>query len=142
MHTNDTERRAAHRRAVESAFERISAGRSADVGSLVTEDLSFELPYGPGRKPMRTEGRENWLRLNEQTWPAFTRFALRITRVHDMLDPDELIVEYESDGEIAATGKPYRNRYVGLFRFRDGLICAWSEFHNPDVPAWAFSPGD
>jgi ketosteroid isomerase-like protein len=32
------------------------------------------------------------------------------------------------------------NRYIGVFGFRDGRICEWHEFHNPDVPAWAFAP--
>jgi ketosteroid isomerase-like protein len=142
MDGSEAGRRATNRETVERAFGLISDDKAAEVGPLVTEDLSFELPYGPGRKPLRTEGREPWLRMNEQTWPAFKRFALQITRVHELLDPDALIVEYESDGEIASTGKPYCNRYVGVFRFRDGQICEWSEFHNPEVPAWAFSPGD
>ena len=27
-----------------------------------------------------------------------------------------------------------------VFGFRDGEICEWHEFHNPDVPAEAFRP--
>jgi ketosteroid isomerase-like protein len=34
---------------------------------------------------------------------------------------------------VARNGKTYRNRYVGIFRFRDGKICAWREYHNPDA---------
>jgi len=140
MSADGAAKRDTNRRAVEQAFAMISSGRYAEVGSVVTEDLYFELPYGPGRKAVEVRGRDQFLELNEKTWPAFRRFALEITDVHPMLDPDKLVVEYRSDGEIIATGKPYVNRYVGIFAFRNGEICEWHEFHNPDVPAEAFSP--
>ncbi len=30
-------------------------------------------------------------------------------------------------------GNEYRNRYIGVFRFRDGKISHWREFHNPEA---------
>ena len=138
--STDEAKRDANLRTVEKAFELISTGRSDEVGGLVTEDLYFELPYGPGRKAVEVRGRDAFLETNAQTWPNFKRFALEITDVHRLLDPDKLILEYRSDGEIISTGKPYLNRYVGIFGFRDGEICEWHEFHNPDVPAWSFTP--
>jgi ketosteroid isomerase-like protein len=60
--------------------------------------------------------------------------------VYELADPDLLIVEYQSDGLVRATGKPYRNRYIGVFRFRSGRICAWREFHNPEITAIAMRP--
>jgi ketosteroid isomerase-like protein len=140
MSTDDATIRDKNRTIVEKAFGLISSGRSAEVGSLISEDLYFELPYGPGAKALEVRGREAFLALNAKTWPAFSRFALSLNTVHPLLDPNKLIVEYTSDGEIIATEKPYRNRYVGIFGFRDGEICEWHEFHNPEVPAEAFRP--
>lgn len=136
----DAEKRTINQRVIEQVFERISTGRYGDVGPFLTDEVYFELPYGPGAKAIEVRGREPFLALNAQTWPAFESFQLMITAVHPMLDPDRLVVEYRSDGSIIATGKPYRNRYVGIFRFEQGLICEWHEFHNPDVPAEAFKP--
>lgn len=138
--STDEAKRDANLRTVEKAFELISTGRADEVGSLVTEDLYFELPYGPGRKPVETRGREAFLATNAQTWPHFKRFALEVTEVHRLLDPDKIILEYRSDGEIISTGKPYLNRYIGVFGFRDGQIREWHEFHNPEVPTEAFTP--
>lgn len=140
MSTDAAVRREQNQGVIEDLFGMISSGRYADVGSLVSEDLYFELPYGPGRKALEVRGRSAFLALNEKTWPGFRRFELSIADVHQMLDPDKLVVEYRSDGEILATGKPYLNRYVGIFGFRDGVICEWHEFHNPDVAAEAFRP--
>lgn len=142
MATSDDVTRKTNLNAVAQVFELISTSRSNEVGPLLTDDLYFELPYGPGRKPLETKGREPFLEQNAKTWPAFTRFALTIERVHELVDPNKLILEYTSDGEIKSTGKPYRNRYVGIFGFRDGRICEWHEFHNPEVPAWAFRPSE
>ena len=125
---------------VRAVMECLSTGRYAEIGEHVTEDLLFELPYGPGAKPVVVEGREAFVGLNAKTWPGFSHFKQTIMQVHELVDPEKLIVEYESDGAIVATGKPYRNRYVGIFGFRDGLIREWHEFHNPDVPAEAFRP--
>ena len=30
-------------------------------------------------------------------------------------------------------GNAYRNRYIGVVRFRDGKISHWREFHNPQA---------
>jgi ketosteroid isomerase-like protein len=62
------------------------------------------------------------------------RFRLRLETIHPGLDPDLLVAEYTSDGIAKPTGKPYRNVYIGLYRFRDGRLCGLREFYNP-VPA-------
>jgi ketosteroid isomerase-like protein len=40
---------------------------------------------------------------------------------------------------VAASGKPYRNRSIGVLRFRDGKVLAWREYHNPEVATQALS---
>lgn len=137
---SDAERRAGNRAVVEKAFGLLSQMRHRELGALISDDIDFELPYGPGQKALVVTGRERWLALNDATWPAFTRFALALTAVHELVDPDALVVEYQSDGQVRATGKPYRNRYIGVFRFRGGRICAWREFHNPEITARSMQP--
>ena len=137
---NEAKEREANKKTLEQIFSLISSNRADETGSFVTEDLYFELPYGPGRKPVETRTRDAFLAMNAQTWPAFKHFALTITRIHDLVDPAMLIAEYTSEGEIVSTGKAYENRYIGVFGFRDGLVCEWHEYHNPEVPAYAFSP--
>ncbi len=59
---------------------------------------------------------------------------------HELLEPDLLVDEYESDGHVAHTGKPYRNTYIAVWRFRDGKVCGVKEFPNPMVAAEALIP--
>ena len=51
-----------------------------------------------------------------------------------------LLAEYTSTGHVTTTGKPYENRYVGVVRFRDGLICEQREYYNPLPAIRALSP--
>jgi len=136
----DSERRSGNRATVEKAFGLLSQQRHKEIAELITDDIDFELPYGPGQKALAVRGSERWIALNDATWPAFARFSLAITNVYELADPDMLVVEYQSDGEVRATKKPYRNRYIGVFRFRGGRICAWREFHNPEITAIAMTP--
>jgi ketosteroid isomerase-like protein len=137
---SDAERRATNRATIEKAFGILSQMRHRELADWITEDIDFELPYGPGQKALAVRGSAKWLALNDATWPAFARFQIGATRFHELADPDSLIVEYASDGEVRATGKPYKNRYIGVFRFRDGRICEWREFHNPEITAIAMTP--
>ncbi len=125
------ERRAANEAAVRAVFATISAGDGARLGEHVTEDLVFELPYAPPGIPTRTEGRETWERNTLGMFRMFERFESTVDTVYAGADPDVVIAEYHSDAVVKHNGNPYKNRYIGVFRLRDGRICLWKEFHDP-----------
>ncbi len=127
------DRRASNRAVVEEVIATISAGRFEQLADFVSDDLIFELPYGPDFMPNPVEGREAWNQMQLMTFKLFTSFALELVEVHECLDPDELIAEYRSNAVVARNGNAYLNRYIGVFHFRDGKICAWREFHNPEA---------
>lgn len=118
----------------------ISAGTSEKVLDELSDDILFELPYAAAPMPS-SYGKEVYAQMQAQTFAMFNRFALEPITFHAMADPDDLIVEYRSDAEVKPTGKPYLNRYIGVFRFRDGKVVAWREFHNPSIVTEAFTPG-
>ena len=49
--------------------------------------------------------------------------------------------EYVSTGTVLTNGAPYANRYIGVYRFRDGAICHVREFFNPTLAARALAGG-
>jgi hypothetical protein len=126
-------RRSANREVLSTVIDTISAGKLDQLADHVTDDLVFELPYGPDFMPNPIEGREAWNQMQLMTFKLFSSFALELIEVHDCVDPDELIAEYRSDAIVERNGNAYRNRYIGVFRFRDGKISAWREFHNPEA---------
>ena len=64
--------------------------------------------------------------------PMFDTFTIAPDEIILGADPDVAVVTYASDAVVKHNGKPYRNRYVGIFRFRGGEIVAWREYHNPE----------
>jgi uncharacterized protein len=127
----DEEKRLRNKKVVERSFAAV--GRADVSGQLhyFTEDVVLELPYAD--PPVRLEGKDA---IRAHVGPALEtfRFQLHITDVYDCADPDTLVLEYRSDGRVTTTGKEYRNTYIGVLRFRDGLICHQREYYNP-VPA-------
>ncbi|MBM3658975.1 MAG: nuclear transport factor 2 family protein [Actinobacteria bacterium] len=126
-------RRAANRATFTAIMEAITRGDYDALGTMVTEDLEFELPYGPSFIPNPIEGRDTWMAMSTATFKMFSSFVQHVDAVYDLVDPDLLIAEYHSDAVVTHNGNAYRNRYIGVLRFRDGLVCAWKEFHNPEA---------
>lgn len=111
-------------------FARLNA-RQFDFGDLLTDDAEFDVPYA--RFPEPVVGRAAFVHMFARvTAGLFSRLDFTVQAFHHSGDGQTTVVEYASQGEIAATGKPYGNRYAGIFRFRDGKISLWREYFNPE----------
>jgi ketosteroid isomerase-like protein len=121
----------ANRELFETVLATISAGEFEQLAQYMTDDLVFDLPYGPDFMPNPIEGLETWNQMQLMTFQLFDAFRLELIEVHDCVDPDELVAEYRSDATVKRNGNAYRNRYIGVVRFRDGKIAQWREFHDP-----------
>ncbi|HZX03032.1 nuclear transport factor 2 family protein [Kribbella sp.] len=98
---------------------------------LLADDVVIEAPFAPGG-PQRWVGREEWLAF---AVPARAGFPVRFDRftklaVHETLDPEVAVVEYELGGEIAGTGRRGSARFVGVLRVRDGRVAEWREYQD------------
>lgn len=124
---------------VRAAFAAIAEGDADRMLESYHPDVVLELPYGdpPGK---RIEGKQA---VRDYLAAAFQIFAmeLTITEVYPTEDPDVLVLEYESTGSIRTTGVPYANRYVGIYRFRDGQVASVREYYDPRPAAIALAGG-
>ncbi|WP_419848599.1 nuclear transport factor 2 family protein [Candidatus Poriferisocius sp.] len=122
---------------LQSVFD--SMGNADAVVAHYTDDYVMELPYAHPDKPDRTEGKEAVRQRLVGAFKVF-RFSLHITEVYPCVDPDLLIAEYTSEGEVIPTGRRYSNRYIGLWRFRNGKVCFTREYLNPEAAKAALAP--
>ena len=122
---------------LQSVFD--SMGDADAVVAHYTDDYVMELPYAHPDKPDRTEGKEAVRQRLVGAFKVF-RFTLHITEVYPCIDPDLLIAEYISEGEVIPTGRRYSNRYIGLWRFRDDKVCFTREYLNPEAAKAALEP--
>jgi ketosteroid isomerase-like protein len=94
-------------------------------------DGVLEFPFAPPGFPTRVEGRaaiEDHLRdypemLDIQGFPKQV--------VHSTTDPDVLVAEFDAEGVVVATGKPYRFSYIAVITTRDGEIVSYRDYWNP-----------
>ena len=116
-----------NREVLDAAFAAIGDADLARMDELYADDVVLEFPFGSGA---RVEGWTNVRPYLEGAFQRF-RFTLTITEVYETTDPDLLIAEYTSDGQVLPEGTPYANRYVGFWWFRDGRVCGTREYLDP-----------
>ncbi|GAB2857619.1 nuclear transport factor 2 family protein [Lentzea nigeriaca] len=103
----------------------------AGFAGLWAVDGVMEFPFAPPGYPTRLEGRaaiEDYLRdypkmLDIQGFPKQV--------VHRSVDQDVVVVEFDAEGVVVATGKPYRFSYIAVITTRDGEIVSYRDYWNP-----------
>jgi ketosteroid isomerase-like protein len=103
----------------------------AGFAGLWAVDGVMEFPFAPPGYPSRLEGRaaiEDYLRdypkmLDIQGFPNQV--------VHQCVDQDVVVVEFDAEGVVVATGRPYRFSYIAVITTRDGEIVSYRDYWNP-----------
>jgi ketosteroid isomerase-like protein len=126
---------------VEDLFSRLNARQFGTLGELLDDDAVFDVAYMPDNSsfPNPVRGATAVQDLFETGVASmFKPLDFEILETYLGENPDVIVVEYSSSGVAARTGRPYSNRYVGIFKVRDGRIAQWREYHNPERMVEAF----
>lgn len=124
---------------IRTLFARVSAGNYEDAAELLAEDIEFDTPYAPDDYAVRVVGRGPVKDVLTGMGSTFERFVFEVDMTYPGADEETIVVEYRSNGTVKRNGKAYANRYVGIFRVRDGAIVLWREYYNPDAVISALS---
>ena len=113
----------------------LRAGRELDVEtfvSLMAPDGTIEWPYRPPGSPASVRGRAEIHRHLSAVASSFLRFdEHRNLVLHETTDPEVVIVEYEAHATVIATGAPFRQTIIAVFRVRDGLVQSYRDYLDP-----------
>ena len=129
------------KKAIEDLFSRLNARQFGTLEELLDDDAVFDVAYVPKgtsfSNPVR--GAKAFQGVFEAGVASmFNPLEFEILETYLGEDPDVIVVEYASSGVAASTRRPYSNRYVGIFKVRDGKIAQWREYHNPERMIEAF----
>jgi uncharacterized protein len=120
------------REIVEQALQ---AGRELDIETMVrlmAPDGYIEWPYSVPGVPARLEGRPAIQRFLTETGKPFVRFdEHRNVVIHETTDPEVVIAEYEAYGTVIATGAPFHQIAIAVFRIHNGQIQSYRDYINP-----------
>jgi uncharacterized protein len=104
-------------------------------------NLISEWPYAVMEGfPTKVVGARRLRAMLETSMATFSPYAYRITEIHELVDPNRLIVEYSSHSTYLPRGTAYSNRYISVVFFHDGRIVRWREYLNPKVIIDALGP--
>ncbi|WP_328475799.1 nuclear transport factor 2 family protein [Actinoplanes sp. NBC_00393] len=113
----------------------LGAAREQDIetfAALMAPDGYLEWPYRPPGVPARVQGRDEIRRHLAATADGLIRLGEhRNVVMHETTDPEVVIVEYESHGTVVATGAPFEQAVIAVFRVRDGRIVSCRDYINP-----------
>ncbi len=133
---DDVERRARNLATTERLFRAFSAGDTAALVDAVASDLVYDAPW----YDLRREGRDEFASMLAAVEERFESILYEVVETFPLLDPDLVIVEVRSDHSVRGSDRRYRNQYIQFLRFdRDGKVCEWREFSNPDAYRAAFA---
>lgn len=108
------------------------AGTAGLDEEMLAEDVVIEMPFAPGGRERRVEGRAaiaERLRAERAALPiVFEEF--RDVVVHETADPEVIVAEYEMVATVPATGKRGSANFVVVLRARDGRIVHWREYQD------------
>ncbi|MCE0767621.1 nuclear transport factor 2 family protein [Pseudonocardia kujensis] len=127
-----TENGKIRREFVDRLFDDFSNGRIDECVAAFTADLKMEVPWQAPGMTRKCRTPEELRALLTWTYTNFVPFSISASQSWE-LESDGLAVIYATDAIRERTGRPYKNEYVGLFFFEDGLISRWVEYHNPMI---------
>jgi ketosteroid isomerase-like protein len=109
------------------------------LARFLAPDVVMELPYAPPPLPRRYDGLSSVLGFQRSSAGLFSSFSIEVERVHVVENASVIVAEYRSDGVVAGSGRPYRNRYVTVFELDPGgRVRRWREFYDPAAVQEAF----
>jgi uncharacterized protein len=112
----------------------------AAFADLWADDAVQEMPFAVGVAGLEPawRGKKAILTRYNKSIPGRRDHVFHIDRLHQTIDPDVIIVEARGKSTISENGRVYDQRYVFIFRLRDGKIVLNREHFNPIIFQKAF----
>lgn len=102
-----------------------------DFLEMCADDIVWEFPFAPPGGVQRLEGKAAVAAYLPKVGGLISVTGGSLTAVHRSTDPDVAILEFEITGTGVATGLPYDQRYICVFKTRDGRIVHFKDYWNP-----------
>jgi ketosteroid isomerase-like protein len=127
---------------VDRAMDLLLAHDMAGFAALWAVDGTAEFPFAPDGYPQRLDGRAAVAEYLRDYTDHVDLRAITSRTVHQTLDPDVVVVEFEVDGTAVRTGRPYRLRYIVVITVREGEIVGYRDYWSPLAAAEALGGAD
>ena len=120
---------------VRRALQLLLAQDMAGFAGLWAEEGVLEFPFAAPGFPTRVQGRAAVAKYLSGYPDILQIKDIPRQRVHQSVDPDVVIVEFEITGTVTATGAPYRMTYIAVITTRNGEIQSYRDYWSPAAAA-------
>lgn len=118
---------------VKNFLAAISENRPEDCAQYLHDDVVCEVPFPIQSTPSVQRGKQVFLNGLYYMNKFYESFILTISDIYPVLGDEVIIAEWDSNGTVAKSGTKFRNTYIGVVKFKDGLIILWREYFNPEL---------
>jgi len=102
-----------------------------DLADLYSVDSIIEIPFVPPGVPTTSQGREVHRARFKQIATLLRFTSASSVRLHQTIDPDVVIGEYDLSGEVISNGKTFTLTYIMVVTVKDGEIVHSRDYGNP-----------
>ena len=127
------------RQVADRTLQYLVEGAWDNIADLHAPGALIETPFAPPGVPRRTEGREE-LRAHFRFFaqaPPWKAQGVESVVIHETLDPEVVIAEYDLLGQVTATARPFTFSQLMVIRVRNGLIVSSRNYSDPLASAIA-----
>jgi ketosteroid isomerase-like protein len=114
---------------VEALMRGIAEDRWDELDGLYADDAVIEYPFALPA-PRRLEGRDAIRDYFAAAAALPLRLRTRNLVVHETIDPEVVVTEWDYDGLVTTTGRSFQVSNVQVSTVRDGKIVASRDYHN------------
>lgn len=104
-----------------------------DFVDMFTENGVMEFPYSPEGRIQKLEGHDAMKDYFEHVRDLIAISDMMNPQTYISQDGKNAIVEFECQGEVVATGRPYNQKYVSVISLSEGKISRYRDYWNPLV---------
>ncbi len=109
-----------------------------DLADLYGDHVVVEMPFAPPGFPKRSETSAAQLQERFKAGVGARQYEkVDNVTIHDTVDPEVVVVEYEVHGKVVATGSPFVLQYICVMTIRDGKIVYSRDYTDPITGARA-----
>jgi uncharacterized protein len=98
---------------------------------LMSDDFVMEFPYARPGMPTKVEGKAAVLTHLVKVGAGVTVDSTSNLVVHETMDPEVVILEFDGHGRALKTGEAYEQRYISVIRARGGRMIHFKDYWNP-----------
>lgn len=116
---------------VNHALELLLAHDMAAFAGLWAEDGVVEFPFAAPGYPAKLEGRAAVAEYMRDYPNILDIREITQSVIHQTVDPEVVVVEFQAAGIVVSTGAPYRMTYIAVITVRNNEIQRYRDYWSP-----------